>query len=851
MKKKVLCTRYCLFSRLLSTPTSALSQFAVSSLSLSLSSLCLLSLFSLSYSLSHSPTLPPTHSLYPIHTDRAYESKVMKKTEKEEEPELPDMDDGDQASGLGVMQKKVVEEYFDDARYVDNNDDDDDDEDESDSDDQDDDADMKADKDADSDSSDDDDDGSSSDEDDEDAIERHKQELAELAHTDPEFHKHLMEENKDLLDFNPDFTTDAQIASGAIAQKKRKVDPAEESSEHFEKESSDVTTMTIAMFQRLTKRIVKANGLRDIKRLMRVFRSACHVNDDETEAEENDTMVFADSRVYNAVMSYCLRDMHKSFDRHLNLVGIRKKTKSDALAEANMAENIVKMKNKERFRQISRLIKSYLNQMLHFLVSLLSAANNSLIRLVIHRLRTVVPYMAVFPKVAQRFTKALIRIWSEAEDHTRIDAFVRIRQIALVMPMDTETMEGALKGLYLAYARNSKFTSARSLPRIQFMANCVVELYGLDLVAAYQHAFVYVRQLAIHLRNATVAKTKDSHSTVYNWQYLNSLRVWAKLLAVHASSTDSELYPLVYPFVQVCIGVMQLNTSFRFVPLRFTVARFVNQIVAETGLYVPLASHLLSVFESAEFNKRVRKSTTRPPDLQFLVRVSKNVANTAPVQQAVADTALQLLQEHFILYSYSISFPELIIPATIFLKRFAKSTKIATLRKKVSTFVEKLNQNAAFINKKRSGLNYAPRDMIAKGIDTIDTFKPAENSSTVAPLVRYANMQAKQTDTSVTNLKSGMDDVKDMKASHDRATQDAEFSSDMDSDEEDVAFSLPKKAKKDTKRSKKSKRKSSSRANDDDDDDEDTNVQDEVRDFNIDDFDDDSEEDDDSSSDED
>ena len=40
---------------------------------------------------------------------------------------------------------------------------------------------------------------------------------------------------------------------------------------------------------------------------------------------------------------------------------------------------------------------------------------------------------------------------------------------------------------------NAKFMSPSNLPHINFMASCVVELFGLDSAATYEHAFSYIR----------------------------------------------------------------------------------------------------------------------------------------------------------------------------------------------------------------------------------------------------------------------------------------------------------------------------------------------------------------------
>ena len=62
--------------------------------------------------------------------------------------------------------------------------------------------------------------------------------------------------------------------------------------------------------------------------------------------------------------------------------------------------------------------------------------------------------------------------------------------------------------LYAAYVRNSKFTSPTTLPFIQLMQQSLVEIGRIDVSLTYRYMFVYIRQLAIHLRNAVTVKKK-------------------------------------------------------------------------------------------------------------------------------------------------------------------------------------------------------------------------------------------------------------------------------------------------------------------------------------------------------
>lgn len=74
------------------------------------------------------------------------------------------------------------------------------------------------------------------------------------------------------------------------------------------------------------------------------------------------------------------------------------------------------------------------------------------------------------------------------------------------------------------FVKNAKFMSPKTKPVIAFMQNSLVEIFSLDEHLSYQYGFVYIRQLAIHLRNAILQKKKVQNDVFPSFESLSSWR---------------------------------------------------------------------------------------------------------------------------------------------------------------------------------------------------------------------------------------------------------------------------------------------------------------------------------------
>ena len=397
---------------------------------------------------------------------------------------------------------------------------------------------------------------------------------------------------------------------------------------------------------------------------------------------------------------------------------------------------------------LMKMLLSYVGNLLHLISQLPDdEAAGGLLRVCLAESSKMVPWIGGAKKTVRLYLKTLLELWSTGTDGTRIACFLAIRK--LVSAGDEAVKDMVLKGIYLSLLRTCKNTSIHTLPSINLMKNSASEIYALDHAAAYQHAFGYIRQLAVHLRNSMRVKTKDSYKAVYNWQFAHCIDFWSLVLSTACSretriqrgGVESELQPLIYPLVQVTLGVIRLIPTSRYFPLRFHLLRSLLRLSTHTKTYIPLVPSLLEPLASAEFTHKPKPSTLPPLDFEYHIRAPSTYPRTRVYQDGLGEEIAYLLLESQALMSTSIAFPELAIPVVTALKRFVKKGKNGKVGGQFKVLTERMENNAKWVGEKRKGVEFAPNDRGA-----VESFLEGVEIES-SPLGTYWRLQKKVRDT--------------------------------------------------------------------------------------------------------
>lgn len=528
-----------------------------------------------------------------------------------------------------------------------------------------------------------------------------KEYLEKLKETDPEFYSAMMQ-SSELMDLKSSDEEDEDEDEDDETEDKEGLNP--ESSPQGSEEDSDDSDLEIddikGLGGNITQQMIKdwENELQSespmpaFMEVQQAFLGAIESlsGGKKGSVEKTSKYVVKGSQNFNAVVRLCLKNM---------AVALR---------------TIFKLKDKsqlptasKRWSKHKNIIKPYLR---HMIALTEVVAEPSVAETVLRNgVLPLIPFYAGHKNMSKLLARRLVTMWATSDKKVRVLAFMAMFRLTQILHGDF--LEWMLKKMYIAYVQNCRFTSPSTWGLIDFMRVSLVELYTLDFPRAYRHAFIYIRQMAIHLRNAIILPKKERVQLVYNWQYVHCLSLWCDLLG--KTHPNAVLQPMIFPVTQVAIGTMKLQPTPTFFPLAFHMCRILTELSRKTGTFIPVLPFLLEILNKAIYFKQPKKTSVRPFNWMCILRLSRGELKESAFKDGVVDQVYDGMVNYLSVVSSSIGFPDFVVPTVLQLKSFVKKCKSPSYCKKFKQLLDKIRENGDFIEDRRRDVKFGVADLEA------------------------------------------------------------------------------------------------------------------------------------------